>query len=101
MQYRMMEKLFAGLRPHRGQRAAGNEGVGRFKGATERFIFFVLVEREKKFLVLTDEEFYRNLATDLTGKLAADVDLVLCKLPDDLEREVKRVRITSRRELGF
>jgi len=94
-------KIVCGIKTASWKTSGGNRGDGKIKGAYAEIYFLDHVEAKQKFLVLTDEEFYRNLATDLSGKLAADVDLLLCKLPEALEKEVKRVRTTSRRELGF
>ncbi len=94
-------KIICGIKTASWKTSGGNRGDGKIKGAYAEIYFLDHVEAQQKFLVLTDEEFYRNLATELSGKLPADIDLLLCKLPDDLEKEVKRVRATSRRELGF
>ena len=40
------------------------------------------------------------LNLNLLGRLAPDIDLLYCELPENLKTEVNRIRITSRRELG-
>ena len=75
------------------------KGPGKIQGAYAELYFLSLVEAERKYLVLTDPEFFENLKRDAQGKLPANIDLLHCELPEDLKREVSEIRIKSRREL--
>ena len=79
----------------------GKRGSGKIQGAYAEIYFLDHVEAEEKYLVLTDAEFYENLKRNLQGRLAPGVSLISCELPNDLKKEVERIRLTSRGELGF
>lgn len=80
--------------------SGGKRGSGKIQGAYAELYFLNFVEAEQKYLVLTDHEFYEKLRNDSRGKLAPDIDLLHCELPEDLQRIVGAIRAESRKELG-
>jgi len=79
----------------------GKRGSGKIQGAYAEVYFLDHVDAEQKYLVLTDAEFYENLNRNLQGRLAPGINLMSCELPEDLKKEVDKIRVTSRGELGF
>ncbi len=81
--------------------SGGKRGAGKIQGAYEELYFLDHVEAEKKYLVLTDSEFFENFKRDTRGKLSAFTKLLSCELPEDPKGQVGAIRAASRAELGF
>lgn len=92
-------KIVCGIKTASWTTSGGKRGSGKIQGAYAELYFLDHVEAEQKYLVLTDPEFYEKLGEDSRGKLPPGVDLLHCELPDDLKREVEKIRTTSRSEL--
>lgn len=94
-------KIVCSIKTASWKTGGGKRGSGKIQGAYAEIYFLDHVHAEKKFLVLTDCEFYENLNRNLRGRLAPGVSLMNCELPQELKIEVDKIRITSRGELGF
>ncbi len=93
-------KIVCGIKTASWTTSGGKRGSGKVQGAYAELYFLSHVEAEQKHLVLTDHEFFENLRRDSQGKLAPDIDLLWCELPEHLQREVAAIRAESQRELG-
>ena len=91
-------KIVCGIKTASWTTSGGKRGAGKIQGAYAELYFLSLVEAEQKYLVLTDHEFYEKLKHDSQGKLAPDVNLLWCELPEELQREVAAIRVESRKE---
>jgi len=58
------------------------------------------VAGQEKYLVLTDQEFYERMKSEVAGKLTIGIGLLHCELPVELENGVADVREKSRQEQG-
>jgi hypothetical protein len=94
-------KIVCSIKTASWKTGGGNRGSGKIQGAYAEIYFLDHVDAEQKYLVLTDAEFHDNLKRNLEGRLAPGISLFNCELPDDLKKEVDKIRITSRGELGF
>ncbi len=94
-------KIVCGIKTASWKTSGNKRGSGKIQGAYAELYFLDHVEAEQKYLVLTDSEFYENLSKDSRGKLAPNIGLLYCELPEDLKREVENIRTSSRSELGF
>lgn len=92
-------KIVCGIKTASWTTSGGKPGAGKKHGAYAELYFLDHLEADKKYLVLTDPEFYEKLRKDSRGKLPPKVDLLFCPLPHDLKREVDKIRATSRSEL--
>ena len=93
--------IVCGIKTASWKTSGGKRGSGKIHGAYAEIYFLDHVDASEKYLVLTDMEFYENLKRDSQGRLPPDIGLLHCELPESLQGEVDRIRITSRRELGF
>lgn len=94
-------KIVCSIKTASWKTGGGRRGSGKIQGAYAEIYFLDHVDAAEKYLVLTDAEFYENLKRNLQGRLAPGVSLIDCELPEDLKKEVDRIRVTSRGELGF
>jgi len=94
-------KIVCSIKTASWKTGGGKRGSGKIQGAYAEIYFLDHVDAEQKYLVLTDAEFYENLKRNLQGRLAPGVNLMNCELPEDLKREVDKIRVTARGELGF
>lgn len=91
-------KIVCGIKTASWTTSGGKRGAGKIQGAYAELYFLNLVDAEQKYLLLTDPEFYEKLREDSRGKLASGIELLYCELPDDLKREVEKIRATARSE---
>jgi|SRR5882724_8739472 len=94
-------KIICSIKTASWKTGGGKRGSGKIQGAYAEIYFLDHVDADQKLLVLTDAEFYRNLKRNLQGRLAPGINLIDCELPEDLKKEVDKIRVTSRGELGF
>ena len=92
-------KIVCGIKTASWTTSGGNRGSGKIQGAYAELYFLDHVEAEQKYLVLTDPEFHEKFGQDSKGKLPPTIKLLYCELPDDLKREVEKIRTTSRSDL--
>lgn len=92
-------KIVCGIKTASWTTSGGKRGSGKIQGAYAELYFLDHVETDVKYLVLTDPEFYEKFREDSRGKLPPRTDLLHCPLPEDLKREVEKIRTTSRSEL--
>jgi len=57
------------------------------------------VDADQRFLVLTDEGFYRLLSKKMREKLSRDIRLLYCPLTEELAELVKRVHSEASSEI--
>jgi hypothetical protein len=81
--------------------SGGKRGSGKIQGAYAELYFLDHISAEATYLILTDKIFFDNLSREIQGKLSEGLDLLFCELPDELNREIDAIRVSSRRELGF
>jgi hypothetical protein len=93
-------KTVCGIKSASWYTSGGTRGAGKIQGVYAELYFLSLVEANQKYLVLTDPEFFENFKRDAQGKLAPNIDLLYCELPEDLKREVAAIRTASRHELA-
>ena len=95
------KKIICAIKTASWKTSGGRRGSGKIQGAYAEIYFLDHVDAEEKYLVLTDAEFYENLKRDSHGRLPSNIGLLYCELPESLKIEVDKIRVTSRRELGF
>jgi hypothetical protein len=93
-------KIVCGIKTASWKTSSGKRGSGKVHGAYAELYFLDHVDAEARYLVLTDPEFFENLKRDSEGKLATGIELLYCKLSDELKVQVDAIRTESRRELG-
>lgn len=94
-------KIVCGIKTASWKTSGNKRGSGKIQGAYAEIYFLDHVDADKKFLVLTDREFFEKLTSDSLGKHPPELNLLYCELPKDLSKEVDAIRTASRHELGF
>lgn len=75
------------------------KSVCKISSAYEELYFLAGVDAEQRFLVLTDEGFYRLLSKKMREKLSREIRLLYCPLTEELAELVKRVHSEASSEI--
>ncbi len=81
--------------------SGGKRGDGKVGGAYRELYFLDHVRAQKKYLILTDPEFFQCFTRETQGRVASGLALLHCPLPGELCRQIAAIRKASRSELGF
>jgi len=84
--------IVAVIKSHSGKTSGGKRPAGKIGMVYQELYFLTLVDAKLKLVILTDEEFYGIFIKESEGKVAQDIEIHLCKLPGELQREVDKVR---------
>ena len=93
-------RIVCGVRTSSWKTSGGKRGAGKVAGAYMEIYFLGRVAGQEKYLVLTDQEFYERMKSEVAGKLTIGIGLLHCELPVELENGVADVREKSRQEQG-
>ena len=75
-----------------GKTATGKFPVGKVNTSLAELYYLSLVEAPERMLILTSTEFYEILKRYLTGRLAPGLTLKLITLPEEIQRQVNKIR---------
>jgi len=93
-------RIVAGINGSSGKTSRGKNPSGKIYKAYQELYFLSLVNAEIRLLVLTDPDFYSIMKRETRGRLPNGVELVLCVLPPELQKEVDKTRALAAREVG-
>ncbi|SPF35095.1 conserved hypothetical protein [Candidatus Sulfotelmatobacter kueseliae] len=86
------KRIVCGIKSSSGVTSGGKNPSGKISGAYEELYFLASVDADQRFLVLTDEEFYRLLSEKMREKLTRQIKLLYCPLTEELAQLVKKIR---------
>jgi len=92
-------KIVVGIKSSSGKTTGGRVPSGKKASAYAELYFLSLVEAERKYLVLTDREFFELFSKDCEGKMAAGTALLYCPLSDELQARVWELRNKASSEI--
>ena len=81
-------------------RLNGKVGVGTWKSVFMDLYYLSLVKADKKLMILTNKEFFKFFKNKSKGKIWPDTELLYCKLPDNLLKDISEVSKFARNEIG-
>lgn len=93
-------RIVVSIKASSGPTSGGNVPDGKIKGAYAELHFLGLVDAPERYLVLTDQEFYRIFSSVSEGKLPPLVELLHIPLPETLQREVTAARDVASKEVS-
>jgi hypothetical protein len=94
-------RIVCGIKSSSGNTSGGRNPSGKIAGAYEELYFLANVDADQRFLVLTDEEFYRLLSEKMREKLTREIRLLHCPLTEELAQLVKKVRTEASSEIDL
>jgi hypothetical protein len=92
-------KIAAEIKAASGRTSGGKHPSGKRASAFEQLYFLSLAEAETKLLVLTDPEFLEIMKAKTAGIVPADIQLLRCPLPPELEKIVFSVTNEASEEI--
>ncbi len=93
------KKIICGIKSSSGPTRGGKNPAGKIAAACKELYFLAGVDADQRFLVLTDEEFYKLLSRKMQDKLSRNIKLLYCPLTKGLTRVVKSVHDEARDEM--
>jgi len=92
-------KIVCGIKSSSSITSGGKNPSGKIAGAYEELYFLAGVEAEQRFLILTDEGFYKLLSKKMHDKLSRDIRLLYCPLTSELSELVGKVHADASGEI--
>lgn len=92
------ENIVAAIKSHSGKTSGGKRPAGKIGMVYQELYFLSLVNAKRKLLILTDKDFHRDFVKESDGKIARDIETILCELPAELRSEVNRIRQIASQE---
>ena len=85
-----------------GERTAGGKGgIGKFMKLRSDMLFLVMVQAERRLIVLTERDMYeRCLRERENGRVPVEIEFVHAPLPRELEQKLIGARELSSREVS-
>jgi hypothetical protein len=93
------KRVVCGIKSSSGTTSGGKNPSGKISSAYEELYFLAGVDADQRFLVLTDEGFYRLLSKKMREKLSREIRLLYCPLTEELAELVKRVHSDASSEI--
>jgi len=90
--------VVAGITGHSFKTRGGNLPSGKYAGLYQELYFLSLIKATKKFLILTNEDMFRDFQKKSEGKIAAGIDLIFCPLPSNIMEKVADIQAKASRE---
>lgn len=75
-------------------------GVGVIKSTFTELYFLSLVKAKKRFLILTDEKFYKHFLRASEGKVAENIEILNCNLSEEILAKIADVHKNCSSEIG-
>jgi len=92
--------IIAAIKGHSWKTSGGNLPAAKYASLYQELYFLSLVEARVKLLIFTNEEMYKDFTTRSRGKIADGIELVFCKLPASIQRQVQNVGEQASREMA-
>jgi hypothetical protein len=93
------KRIVCGIKSSSGIASGGKNPSGKISSAYEELYFLAGVDANQRFLVLTDEGFYRLLSKKMREKLSRDIRLLYCPLTEELAELVKGIHSEASNEI--
>ncbi len=94
------QTLVASIKALSGRTARGRNPSGKVNDANAELLFLSLVRASRRFLVLTDESFFRLFERESDGKRPPGVELLHVPLPQSIREKLERARKIASREVS-
>ncbi len=75
-------------------------GAGSVHSVIVDLYYLNLITAEKKFLVLTDLDFFNYFMKRMEGKIASGIKVLPCELPPKIKEKIKDTQLNAQREIG-
>jgi hypothetical protein len=93
------KRIVCGIKSSSGKTSGGRNPSGKIAGAYEELYFLASVDADQRFLILTDEGFYRLLSEKMRDKLVRGIELKYCQLNEELSQLAKEVQSEASGEI--
>lgn len=93
------EEVVMSIKTASGRTVSGRMPSGKIKDSTAELYYLSLIDRPTRSLVLTSPGFYEIFTGVMAGKIAPGVDVVLFKLPPEIQAEVDLVHQAASEEI--
>jgi len=92
------KSIVAGIKGHSWKTRGGNLPSGKYAQLYQELYFLSLVKAVRKFLILTNEDMYKDFQDRSRGKVAEGVKIIFCQLPLDMREKVANIQARASRE---
>lgn len=93
------KKIVCGIKSSSAATSGGKNPSGEIASAYEELYFLAGVDADQRFLILTDEDFYRLLSKRMQEKLSRDIKLLYCPLTEELAQLVRAIHSEASSEI--
>ncbi|MBI4286855.1 MAG: hypothetical protein HY671_00320 [Chloroflexi bacterium] len=90
--------IVAEIKGHSWKKRNSKPPTEKYAQLYQALYFLSLVTATQKFLVVTNEEMYRDFKRRSEGRVAEGIRILLCPLPPGVSRTVKNLQAISSRE---
>ena len=91
--------IIAGIKTS-GLRENGKVSAGVIKSTFTEIYFLSIVKAATKFMILTDEAYYKFFQRISKGKITDGIEIIHCPLSEEVRERVDIVHRTCRKEIG-
>lgn len=92
--------VVAAVKASSGRTARNRNPSGKIKDAYAELLFLSLVQSPRRYLVLTDREFFDIFSKESDGKRPTGVELLHIPLPTELQRRVEAAKNAASDEVS-
>jgi hypothetical protein len=93
------KRIVCGIKSSSGATSGGKNPSGKIASSYAELYFLAGVDADQRLLVLTDEEFYELLSTNMRDKLSRGITLLYCPLTEELSELVKKAQSEASKEI--
>jgi hypothetical protein len=93
-------QIVGSIKANSGLTSGGNHPTGKVATVLNEVYYLSLVEAERRLLILTNPEFHSIFTETMAGKIAAGVEVMLIKLPVQMQETVDAVTRRASKEMA-
>ena len=91
--------IVTGIKGHSFKTSGGKLPSGKYHSLYQELYFLSLIKATIKFLIITNEDMYRDFKNKSKGKIADGIELMFCQLPESIQQQVRRVTDKASKEM--
>ena len=92
--------IVGSIKANSGLTSGGNHPSGKVATVLNEVYYLTLVQAEERLLILTNPEFHAIFVKTMAGRIAAGVEVVLIRLPVEMQANVDAVTGRASKEMG-
>lgn len=94
------KSIISAIKGHSFKTSGGNLPQAKFASLYQELYFLSLVKAKRRLLILTNKEMYTDFVERSKGKVADDVEIIYCQLPEDLGRGMINISNKASKEMS-